>query len=505
MLAPVETRYARSAMVACSDHVATGAGVAMLRAGGSAADAALAASAVLAVTWPQHCGPGGDLFALVHVPGEDEPAVLNASGRAGSGADPARLREAGESEMPARGDVRAVTVPGCVDGWVALHERYGRLALADVLEPARRLADEGFAASPQLAGAAAELPAEHELRAAVERPGTVVRRPGVAGALAAIAHDGRAGLYAGAFGEALLALGDGEFAADDLERPGADWVPALGLPVWGRRFWTVPPNSQGYLTLGSARIAEGLELFEPGDARWAHALIEAAAAARSDRDRLLHGDADGRALLAAPRLAEQRARVDPARASEPVRLRGDGGTVGIAAVDPDGMGVALLQSNYDSWGSGLFAEGIALHNRGAAFSLAEGTLPEYGPGRRPPHTLSPLLVCRPDGSLHTVAATMGGQAQPQILLQLLARRLKAGEAPADALAAGRWMLDGDAVAVEAHAPSDWWVGLPARGHRVRRRPSWSDDFGHAHLIAVEDDHLAAAADPRTGSGSASGF
>ena len=253
-----------------------------------------------------------------------------------------------------------------------------------------------------------------------------MRRPGIARALAAVARDGRAGFWAGAFGEALLALGDGEFAADDLERPGADWVPALGLPVWGRQFWTVPPNSQGYLTLGSAWIAEGLELFEPGDARWAHALIEAAAAARSDRDRLLHGDADGRALLAAPRLAEQRARVDPARASDPVRLRGDGGTVGIAAVDPDGMGVALMQSNYDSWGSGLFAEGIALHNRGAAFSLAEGTLPEYGPGRRPPHTLSPLLVCRPDGSLHTVLATMGGQAQPQILLQLLARRLKAG-------------------------------------------------------------------------------
>ena len=394
-------------MVSCGDHVATGAGVAMLRAGGSAADAALAASAVLAVTWPQHCGPGGDLFALVHVPGEDEPAVLNASGRAGAGAEPERLREAGESEMPLHGDVRSVTVPGCVDGWMALHERYGRLALADVFEPARRLADGGFSACPQLAGAAGALPAGHELRAAEARRGAVVRRPGIARALEAIARDGRDGFYAGAFGDALLALGGGEFAADDLERPGADWVPALGLRVWGRQGWTVPPNSQGYLTLGSAWIAEGLELFEPGDARWAHGLIEAAAAARRDRDVLLHGEADGRALLAAPRLAEQRARIDPRQASDPVRLRGDGGTVGIAAVDPDGMGIALIQSNYDSWGSGLFAEGIALHNRGAAFSLAEGTLPEYGPGRRPPHTLSPLLVCRPDGSLHTVLATMG--------------------------------------------------------------------------------------------------
>src|SRR3954465_1107085 len=136
-------------MVSCADHVATGAGVATLRAGGSAADAGIAANAVLAVSWPQHCGPGGDLFALVHVPGEDEPAALNASGRAGagadperlaagggagvapgaagSGADPGRLRAEGETAMPRRGDVRAVTVPGCVDGWIALHERFGRL------------------------------------------------------------------------------------------------------------------------------------------------------------------------------------------------------------------------------------------------------------------------------------------------------------------------------------------------------------------------------------------
>jgi gamma-glutamyltranspeptidase / glutathione hydrolase len=502
MLAPVETRYARSAMVSSPDHVATTAGVAVLRAGGSAADALIAASAVLAVTWPQHCGPGGDLFAIVHVPGEDEPTVLNASGRAGAGADPERLRADGETGMPLHGDVRAVTVPGCVDGWVELHERCGRLALSDVLEPARRLAADGFAASPALVRAAGD---EADTLAGLTRAGTVVRRAGIARALGAVAKEGRKGFYEGPFGEGLLALGGGEFVAADLERPGADWVPALGLRVWGRQGWTVPPNSQGYLTLASAWIAEGLELYEPGDARWAHGLIEAAKAARSDRDALLHERADGRALLAPPRLAEQRARVDPAHASELVRLRGDGGTVGLAAVDTQGMGVALIQSNFDGWGSGLFVEGVALHNRGAAFSLHEGALTEYGPGRRPPHTLSPLIVCRPDGSLHTVLATMGGQAQPQILLQLLARRLRAGQNPADALAGGRWVLDGDAVAVEAHAPTDWFAGLPARGHRLRPRPSWGDGFGHAHLIAVEDDHLAGAADPRTGSGSASGF
>ena len=191
----------------------------------------------------------------------------------------------------------------------------------------------------------------------------------------------------------------------------------------------MPPNSQGYLTLASAWIAEGLELYEPGDARWAHGLIEAAKAARSDRDALLHEGADGRALLAAPRLAEQRARVDPARASELVRLRGDGGTIGLAAVDPEGMGVALIQSNFDAWGSGLFAEGIALHNRGAAFSLHEGTLTEYGPGRRPPHTLSPLIVCRPDGSLHTVRRD-DGRAVPAADPAAAARAPAAGGAGA---------------------------------------------------------------------------
>src|SRR5829696_9040843 len=204
MLAPVETRYARSAMVSSADHLATGAGVAMLRAGGSAADAAIAGNAVLAVTWPQHCGLGGDLFALVHVPGEDAPAALNASGRAGAGADPEELRARGETAMPGRGDPRSATVPGCVDGWIALHERFGRLALADVLEPARRLAAGGFPASAQLVAAAREpavaggTPAApgggrhfpDELRG-VDRPGTVVFRPGLARALEAIAQDGR--------------------------------------------------------------------------------------------------------------------------------------------------------------------------------------------------------------------------------------------------------------------------------------------------------------------------
>jgi gamma-glutamyltranspeptidase / glutathione hydrolase len=136
-LAPYATHYAPRGMVASIDPLASSAGVAMLRAGGSAADAAVAANAVLTVTAQYVCGLGGDLFALVHRPGDERPACLNASGRAGSGADPERLRAEGHTHMPPHGDIRATPVPGCVDGWTALHERFGRLSLADVLERKR--------------------------------------------------------------------------------------------------------------------------------------------------------------------------------------------------------------------------------------------------------------------------------------------------------------------------------------------------------------------------------
>ena len=152
-LAPFVTRYARSAMVCAPNHLAAGAGVRILGSGGTAVDAALATAAVLAVTAEHQCGMGGDLFALVHRSGEARPAALNASGRAGSGADAARLRAEGHRRMPGDGDIRAVPVPGCVDGWLALHARFARLPLPDVLEPARRYADEGFPMSPTLAAA----------------------------------------------------------------------------------------------------------------------------------------------------------------------------------------------------------------------------------------------------------------------------------------------------------------------------------------------------------------
>jgi len=536
-LAPFETCRAPNGMVCSVDHLASSAGVAMLRRGGTAADAAVAASAVLAVTTQHMCGMGGDLFALVSA-GPGAPAALNSSGRAGSGADPDRLRAEGHSAMPFRGDIRSVPVPGCVDGWVALHERFGRLPLADVLEPARAYAESGFPVAPLLSLSVllvADLPdAADYLDAgggAAPAPGTIVRRPGVARTLAAIAKEGRAGFYRGEFGEGLLALGGGEYAEADLGRPLADWVEPISVEAWDRTLWTTPPNSQGYLTLSSAWIADGLDLpAEAADPLWAHYLIESARAAAWDRVDVLSEHTDTRGCLSPWRLTQLRNDISPDRALPlgPSEEYAGGGTIFLCAADAEGTGVSLIQSNASGWGSHLVEPRtrIFLQNRGIGFSLVEGHPAEYGPGRRPPHTLSPALVTSPDGSLDMVIGTMGGDGQPQTLLQLLARLLHgpSPEAPAEAIAAGRWTLTSAsgaggfdtwtergrvAVQVEGHAPEQWDEGLRARGHAVSRVGGWSHGFGHAHVIraaaAGSGGGWAGASDPRALTGAAVGY
>ncbi len=516
---------APTGMVCSVDRQASEAGVQMLRRGGGAADAAVASSAVLAVTTPQACGMGGDLFALVSRDGQP-PLALNASGRAGSGADPHRLRDEGHTEVPMFDDIRAVPVPGCVDGWLALHAGHGRLDLATVLAPAIGFARDGFAASASLAAAAAGLgdraSAAHLTADGPVRAGQRLRRPGVARALEAVVYDGRDGFYGGEFGEGLLALGAGEYDEADLARGNADWVAPLALDAWGHEIWTIPPNSQGYLTLASAWIAQGLDLpADPADPQWAHLTIESARVAAYDRLEVLHEHADGAELLDLGELSRRQANIDPSRAAT---LRGDyrgGGTIHLAVVDRDRVGVSLIQSNAAGFGS-LLAEpntGTFLHNRGLGFSLQPGHPAEYGPGRRPPHTLSPALVTtRQDLRLHTVLGTMGGDSQPQILLQLLARLLHHGQSPETAVSAARWVLAGRAsfgfqtwneagvvqVQLEDGVPESWAPALTDLGHEVVRRPA-GGTFGHAHVIQARDDVLDGASDGRAETGAAVGY
>lgn len=499
--------------VSAAEQLATNAGIATLQAGGNAADAVIAANAVMATVAPHQCGMGGDLFALVHRDGVT--VALNASGRAGSGADPDRLRGDGHAEMPLHHDIRVVTVPGCVDGWVTLHGRFATMPLADLLAPAIRLAESGFPASPLLSWSLRRLDARGAEQLAGLAPGLTpgarVVRPGVAGALRAIAGGGRAAFYEGAFGEGLIRLGDGLYTRDDLARSQADWVDPLTTNVYGRDLHTIPPNSQGYLTLGALRLAEQAGLPEdPDDPEWAHVLIECATAAGYDRPAALHDGADGQALLDA--IDGRGHLVDRHTSSRRHGTGHRGDTTYLCAVDGSGMGVSLIQSNASGLGSWIAEPntGINLHSRGLGFSLAPGHPAEFGPGRRPPHTLSPALASR-DGDLVCVFGTMGGDAQPQILLQVATRLFHHGQSPNKAISAGRWALAGPStgfdtwtsgvvptVEIEGNAPEAWVVDLARRGHAVELLPAFDSGFGHAHAIAVEDDGvLAGMADPRT--------
>ena len=521
-------------MVASADQLATSAGIAIFAQGGNAVDAAIATNAAIAVTGPHLCGIGGDLFALVHIddPSGDghsgETYALNASGRAGSGADPAALRSEGFTDMPFKLDVRSITVPGCVDGWIALHDRFGSLSLDTILAPARRLAADGFPASPLLVGSLRRLDATSrsnlaELAEQATSTGAVVRRPGAALVLAALPVSGRDGFYFGAFGDGLMELGDGLFDPDDLGTVQANWVEPLSASAFGVDLHTVGPNSQGYLTLAAARLAERLDLpDDPDDPRWAHLLIEAATAAGFDRPDALHELADGNALIDTIDQRLDLIGLETASRRPGPGFDGDTTSLCTAGIDRDGrrIGVSLIQSNASGFGSHLVEPntGINLHNRGIGFNLVEGHPAELGARRRPPHTLSPTLATRA-GRLASVFATMGGDAQPQILLQIAARLFHHRQSPTEAIDAARWILHGPdtgfdtwtsaggpLVHVEGHAPGNWVAALAARGHRSVERPAWDSDFGHAHAIVVEPTGMfAGAADPRAIVGSAAGL
>jgi gamma-glutamyltranspeptidase/glutathione hydrolase len=499
-------------LVASADQQAARAGDAIFQRGGNAVDAAIATNAAIAVTAPHLCGMGGDLFALVHVDGE--VVGLNASGRAGSGVSAEELRARGHTTMPFRHDPSAVTVPGCVDGWCALHERFGSLPLDDVLAPAVDLAEEGFPASPLLVASLARLDEAgrsnlHELVDQARHVGDPVIRRGVGRALRAVASGGREAFYGGEFGEGLVALDGGVHSADDLASRQAEWVRPLTASMFGVDVHTIGPNSQGYLTLAGGIVADTIDLpSDPDDELAAHLLIEAAKLAGYDRPSVLFDGADGERLLDAVRA--RAGTLDRELASNYAMPMGAGDTTYLCTAEVGGMAVSLIQSNASGFGSWLVEPntGINLHNRGLGFSLVADHPAELAPGRRPPHTLSPALATR-QSALAAVFGTMGGDAQPQILLQVAVRLFRHGQSPAAAIGAPRWALAGPVtgfdtwddmadqlVDVEGHAPDAWDQALGRRGHRVRRLVPFDSAFGHAHAIVATAGGLAGAADPR---------
>jgi gamma-glutamyltranspeptidase/glutathione hydrolase len=406
-----------------------------------------------------------------------------------------------------------------------LHAAYGRLPLSQVFAAAISYASEGFPAGPLLAAA---MPLVAGVRGgedfhAPALAGSLIRRQRLADALTAIAAEGRDAWYGGAFGRGLLDVGEGLFTASDLARDLAEWTEPASLHVGGGQVLSTPAPTAGYLVLAGTSVAHQVGAFTAAYADDPHLLVEAARVTGHDRPARLADGVPWESLLDPDDLAHRAALVRPDRALDLRMPVESGGTIYLCAADSDGMTVSLSQSNAAGFGAHLAVPevGVFLHNRGIGFSLQPEHPAELRAGARPTHTLCPSMLIGPDGA-PTAIGTMGGDAQPQVLLQLLAA-LDGGATPAAALDRPRWVLTGPradgfdawepwpdgavapAVALEHSAPLVWEEALVARGHRVARADR-GRGFGHAHLIrTTADGVLAGASDPRAGTGDAQGF
>lgn len=503
--------------IAAPHHLAVDAASDVMAAGGGAVDAALAAAMALTVTYPHQCSIGGDLIAVVRLPDGSKTSV-NASGRFGTAGQPPA------GQVPVSGPL-SITVPGLVSGWGALHELGATLPVARLLEPAIRLAAEGVPVTGRLAAAisAVDLDADGDpglrrfLTDAEGRrltAGVIIRQEALARSLSALAEDGLHSFYSGRLGDevsaALERLG-ASVTRDDLRRHTPAVGDVLTANAAGCRLSTAPPSSQGYLLLSTMLAADrlakrGVEV----DDRVLLELFVLAAARReaelADPDHMSTTDTE----LVEPAQIERdvaavMARLDSAGAprSMPPAVPRDGDTVAVTAVGADGTAVSLVQSLFHSFGSRLHdpATGITFHNRAAGFSSGLGPN-SLAPGKRPAHTLMPLIVERSDGSV-AAHATMGGRQQPQIHAQVLRHRL-AGATATEAVSAARFVLaplDQDGaygVHAEPGLGDTVLADLQGAGLPLRRGTDLDEQVGHAMVCALRPDGtLDAGADPRS--------
>jgi gamma-glutamyltranspeptidase/glutathione hydrolase len=509
--------------IAVSPHwLASRTGVEILNAGGSAVDAAIAVDAVLAVVAPDTCGPGGDLFALVHDPSLGAPVALNASGRGGSGVTADDLRDQGLGDIPYRSPW-SITVPGCVDGWEALSERFGRLPLARVLAGAIDIARSGFEVSDELAQSLGRIhtmiggqPSAASLYPNATPPssGATLRRTALADVLEDIAIGGRQAFYSGDVGAGIEAATQGAIRPDDLARIQADWIVPASLDLFGRTAWTIPPNSQGYLTLATLWIFSHLDPpDDPNDPLFQHLLVEAYRSVAWEREDTVSdpatADLDVTALLDPGRLADRAERISRDRTIRwPMPTPSVGGTAYMTVLDGNGMGVSFIQSNFAGIGSGLSAgaTGVWLHNRGAGFNLIPGHPNEFAPSKRPLHTLSPTLWTK-NGSLDLLLGTRGGDQQPQYLAQYAATHFHAGMCTDDTQAVPRWSMEqpqpgsDSTIEVESRFARSTIDGLSRRGHVVTVASAYEPGWGPISAIDVAGERKGSA-DPRVSTSAA---
>jgi gamma-glutamyltranspeptidase/glutathione hydrolase len=509
-------------MIATPHWAATLAGVEVLRRGGNAVDAAIAANGVLSVVYPASCGLGGDAFWLVYEPRKREVIAYNGSGRAPAALNAANLRERGVTAMPLRGAL-TVTVPGALRSWEDVAKAHGRFGLDELLRPAEAAARDGFVVTDVVAeyfAANEELLREDADAAALflargcPKAGDVLANLPLAATLRAIRTGGADAFYRGPIAESIahwVSRGGNPMSLADLAAQKTERMVPLRIAWHGAEIYAHPPNSQGAVALMvlGALAGDGAA----SDLDWTHLAIEAIKEAFDARDlriaepAVMRGSIDD--LLTPEAFARMRGALDPLHARERAQPVDRGGTIGIVAVDGEGRAVSLIESLYMSFGSGLLPEGtgVLLHNRGAYFSLEEGHPNELAGRKRPLHTLSPGMLLR-DGLPELVYGTMGGDGQPQTHVQLIHNIYERGMSVQAAIDAPRFVYGRDSesafadeVTFESRAPAELLEGLRARGHRINVLGPYEHKLGHAQAIFVDraGGTLAGGSDPRADS------
>lgn len=507
-------------VVSTSQPLAAQAGLSMLLAGGNAVDAAIAAAMALTVVEPTGCGIGSDGFAIVW--DGKELHGLNASGRSPAAWTPEYFDKLGG--IPETG-WNAVTVPGAVSAWVALHQRLGKLPFAQLAQPAIGYARNGFPVSPTIARlwalGGAKLGTQPGFAECflpggrAPRAGEIFKSEAHARTLELIAQTQGEAFYRGELAERIVAHAQahgGAMTLQDLAEHRADWVGTISQRFGDSVVHEIPPNGQGIAALMALGMLDaidggkGVGAHPLDSVEMVHASIEAMKLALADlaqynADIDAMRDVTPQDLLGAGYLAGRAALIDPARAGDPgAGAPRPGGTVYLAAADSQGMMVSFIQSNYMGFGSGVVVPGtgISLQNRGHGFVTTPGHANQVAPGKRPSHTIIPAFAMHADGTPQMAFGVMGGPMQSQGHTQMALRVLRYGQNPQAAADAPRWRVTGGkGVAVEPHFDAAVVEALRAKGHEVTvEEGNGVFAFGGAQLVLREGDHYIAGSDPR---------
>lgn len=519
--------FGRGGMVAASQPLAVAAGLNILRQGGNAADAAVATAAALNVTEPTSTGIGGDCFALFYQSDSRQVYALNGSGRAPGGLSLERLHKEGLGERLPPYHPYTVTVPGAAAGWHDLVERFGRLSLDKVLQPAIDLAERGFPVAPTTAywwqrGAERQLSTalngrDLTIAGRAPRAGEIFRNPGLARTLRAVAEGGKQAFYQGEIAAAVAAVvqqSGGCLNEADLAAHTSTWEQPISTEYRGLQIWECPPNGQGIAALLALNLLRGFDLanLPPLSAARLHLQIEAMRLAFADAFAFVADPAFApaplEALLSESYAAERRKLIDPNRANrnithgQPVATSG---TVYFAVVDSEGNACSFINSNYMGFGTGIVPAGwgFSLQNRGHNFSLDPEHPNCLQPGKRPYHTIIPALATRTDGSLYGPLGVMGGFMQPQGHMQVVVSLVDDNLDPQAALDQPRFCIepgkDVTPIALEAGVSFETAAELAHMGHTIV--PVSGMDravFGRGQIIRRDPESgvLCGGSDPR---------